>query len=57
MAADWRSYKPKLIPDIPDLHKIDVYIKNGGYEALKKVRRWVKEHPVAVQVAGLKWYA
>ncbi|MEX0895007.1 MAG: NADH-quinone oxidoreductase subunit NuoF [Balneolaceae bacterium] len=37
MAADWRSYKPKLIPDIPDLHKIDVYIKNGGYEALKKV--------------------
>ncbi|MEX0994463.1 MAG: NADH-quinone oxidoreductase subunit F, partial [Balneolaceae bacterium] len=37
MAVDWISYKPKLIPDIPDLHNIGVYIKNGGYEALKKV--------------------
>lgn len=37
MAADWRSFKPVLIPDIPNLDDIDVYIKNGGYEALKKV--------------------
>jgi len=25
-----------ILRDIPDLHKIDVYIKNGGYESLKK---------------------
>ena len=22
--------------DIPDLHKLDVYLKHGGYEGLKK---------------------
>jgi len=22
--------------EIPDLHKLDVYVKNGGYDALKK---------------------
>lgn len=28
---------PKLVlPDIKDLHEVDVYIKNGGYEAAKK---------------------
>src|SRR5690554_6630865 len=37
MAVDWRSFEPVLIPDIPDLHEMDVYIKNGGYTALKKV--------------------
>lgn len=24
------------LPDIPDLHKIDVYIANGGYDAMRK---------------------
>jgi NADH-quinone oxidoreductase subunit F len=37
MAQDWKSYEPVLIPNIPNLHKIDVYEENGGYEALKKV--------------------
>jgi NADH-quinone oxidoreductase subunit F len=37
MAVDWRSFKPVLIPDIPNLRDIDVYIENGGYESLKKV--------------------
>jgi len=37
MATDWRSYEPVLIPDIPHLNEIDVYIKHGGYESLKKV--------------------
>lgn len=71
MAADWKSFEPVLIPDIPDLHKIDVYIKNGGYEALKKVvnsNDWSPENVVnevkeanirgrggAGFNAGLKW--
>jgi NADH-quinone oxidoreductase subunit F len=37
MAQDWRSFEPVLIPNIPNLHKIDVYEENGGYEALRKV--------------------
>lgn len=37
MNNDWKSFKPLLIPGIKDLHKIDVYEKNGGYSALKKV--------------------
>ncbi|MTI88766.1 MAG: NADH-quinone oxidoreductase subunit NuoF [Balneolaceae bacterium] len=37
MAVDWKSYKPVLIPDIPNLENIDVYVKNGGYGALKEV--------------------
>lgn len=46
MADDWRSYEPKLIPDIPDLHKIGVYEENGGYRALKAVMQdsdWSRE--------------
>jgi NADH-quinone oxidoreductase subunit F len=34
---DWRTYKPLLIPDIKDLRKIEVYEKNGGYKAFKKI--------------------
>ncbi len=34
---NWREYKKLILPDIPNLHDIDVYEKNGGYEALKKV--------------------
>jgi len=37
MSTDWKSYKPILIPNIKDYHKIDVYEKNGGYGALKKI--------------------
>jgi len=35
--TDWKSYKPVLIPNIKDYHKIDVYEKHGGYGALKKI--------------------
>ena len=28
-----------ILPDIPDLHKIDVYEANGGYEMLRVARR------------------
>jgi NADH-quinone oxidoreductase subunit F len=37
MAVEWRSYKPVLIPEIPNLRDIDVYIENGGYESFKKI--------------------
>ncbi len=69
MAVDWRSYEPVLIPDIPDLHRIDVYMQNGGYEALKRVigegdRKAVIDEVKAANIrgrggagfnAGLKW--
>jgi len=29
-------WKPVILPDIPGLHMIDVYLQNGGYSALKK---------------------
>jgi len=37
MKFDWKSYEPVIIPDIPNLEQIDVYIENGGYEAFRKV--------------------
>lgn len=37
MAVDWKNYEPVLIPDIPNLHKIDVYEDNEGYDGLKKI--------------------
>src|SRR6056297_3618154 len=71
MASDWKSYEPILIPDIPNLEQIDVYIKNGGYKALEKVvkgKDWKPEEVVnevkAANIrgrggagfnAGLKW--
>lgn len=71
MASDWKSFEPILIPDIPNLDKIDVYIKNGGYKALENVVKgdeWTPESVVdevkeanirgrggAGFNAGLKW--
>jgi len=45
MAVDWKNYEPVLIPNIPDLHKIDVYEKHGGYQAFKKVLTDKKSWP------------
>ncbi len=58
-----------ILRDIPDLHKIDVYIKNGGYEALKKALFKMKPDEITEEVkksnlrgrggacfpTGLKW--
>ena len=48
MANDWRNFEPLLIPDIPNLEKIDVYEDNGGYEAFKKIlnnrEKWSREN-------------
>lgn len=48
MAQDWKSFKPFLVPDIPNLADIDVYEKNGGYSALKKILIDEKWEPKAV---------
>ncbi|MDR9416487.1 MAG: NADH-quinone oxidoreductase subunit NuoF [Gracilimonas sp.] len=71
MASDWKSFEPVLIPDIPNLDKIDNYIKNGGYKAFEKVvkgKKWTPSDVVnevkAANIrgrggagfnAGLKW--
>ncbi|MEN2992063.1 MAG: NADH-quinone oxidoreductase subunit NuoF [Bacteroidia bacterium] len=66
---DWRSYKPLILPNIPNLHEISVYESQGGYEAFRKVLQ--EKSPAAVMEevkaanirgrggagfnAGLKW--
>ncbi|MBC8490876.1 MAG: NADH-quinone oxidoreductase subunit NuoF [Bacteroidetes bacterium] len=58
-----------ILKDIPDLHKIDVYEKHGGYSALKKALKKMKPDDVIEEVkisnlqgrggacfpTGLKW--
>jgi NADH-quinone oxidoreductase subunit F len=36
-AGDWRTYERVLLPPVKDLHKLEVYEKHGGYEALREV--------------------
>ena len=39
-----------ILKDIPDLHKIDVYETNGGYEALRKALKEMKPEDVTEEV-------
>ena len=52
--ADWKNYEPVIIPNIKDIHKIDVYRENGGYEALKSIltdkEKWKSEKSVIEEV-------
>ncbi|HKJ30553.1 MAG TPA: NADH-quinone oxidoreductase subunit NuoF [Balneolales bacterium] len=60
MSTDWKSYKPILLPNIKNLHQIEVYEKNGGYESLKEVienkdDKWAKDKVTnEVKSAGLR---
>ncbi len=70
-AGDWRDYKRVLLPPVRDLHKLEVYEKEGGYGALRDVLTLEKWDPTSVTnevkasllkgrggasfVAGLKW--
>lgn len=47
---------PKLIlRDIPDLHKVDVYLKNGGFDAFKKALTWTPDEVTnEVKKSGLR---
>jgi NADH-quinone oxidoreductase subunit F len=48
MSADWKSFNPVIIPDIPNLKDIGVYENNGGYSAWKSVLKEDKWEPKAV---------
>lgn len=37
MVQDWRNYKKVILPDIPNLHDIEVYQQHGGYAKLKEI--------------------
>lgn len=54
MAIDWKNYEPVLIPNIADLHKIEVYQQNGGYDALKAIltdkEKWANQKSVIDEV-------
>jgi len=70
-AGDWRSYQRVLLPPVKNLHLMDVYKKQGGYQALRTVLTDKKWEPKAVTdevkksglrgrggagfSAGLKW--
>ncbi len=44
-----------LLPDKPDLRKIDVYMENGGYNSLRKAVRMKKEEIIEeIKKAGLR---
>jgi NADH-quinone oxidoreductase subunit F len=47
MIENWKSYEPVIIPDIPNLHKIEVYEDNEGYDAFRKIlddqEKWSRE--------------
>ena len=57
-AGDWRNYERVLLPPVKDLHKLDVYRANGGYEALRSVltdKKWdPKSVTEEVKASGLK---
>ncbi|MCX7605665.1 MAG: NADH-quinone oxidoreductase subunit NuoF [Bacteroidia bacterium] len=66
---DWRSYKPLLLPRVPNLHQIDVYEAQGGYQQLRRVLTELTPAQVIEEIkaanirgrggagfnAGLKW--
>ena len=33
-AGNWREYNRVLLPPVKDLHKLEVYEKQGGYNSL-----------------------
>lgn len=58
-AGDWRNYERVLLPPIRDLHRFDVYVKHGGYEALRTVlthsKKWAPGKVTeAVKASGLR---
>ena len=45
---NWRDYQKLVLPDIPNLHHIDVYEQHGGFEALRKVLKDSQWDPKSV---------
>lgn len=49
------NFEPIILKNIPDLHKIDVYLKNGGYTALEKALKMKPEEIIdEVKKSGLR---
>ena len=57
-AGNWKEYTRVLLPPVRDLHRLDVYEKQGGYSALRSVLKGDKWDPKsvgdAVKSAGLR---
>ena len=57
---NWQNYKKLILPDIPNLHKIEVYEQHGGYEQIRKIlnnpTEWtpkrVQEEVAAANIRG-----
>jgi NADH-quinone oxidoreductase subunit F len=50
-----QNFEPVILKNIPDYHKIDVYIDNGGYTALKKALEMKPEEIIEeVKKSGLR---
>lgn len=62
------NYPKLLLPDIPNLHKLDVYVANGGYEQFRKAVKMTSDEVInevkasklrgrggACFPTGLKW--
>ncbi len=49
------EFQPIILKNIPDLHNINVYIKNGGYKALKKALKMTPDDIIGeVKKSGLR---
>jgi len=49
------DFQPIILKDIPDYHKIDVYMKHGGYNAFKKALKMKPEAIIdVVKQSGLR---
>ncbi len=55
-ANDWRSYERVVLPPVRDLHKIEVYEREGGYRDFKKVLETMTPGEVIdmVKASGLR---
>jgi len=53
--VDYKSYKPLILKEIPELHRIEVYEKNGGYQNLRKALEMKPEEILGeVKKSGLR---
>ena len=57
-AGDWRNYNRVLLPGVKDLHKLEVYEAEGGYQAFRDVVNSENWNPKSVtdevQRSGLR---
>ena len=57
-AGDWRNYQRVLLPPVRDLHRLEVYEDNGGYETLREVLQSEDWDPASitdeVKASGLR---